>query len=83
MVSQRHYGLWQTDREPVSTRLQTSPSDQAYRDGGMGISRPAIVQLGSGPVPGLCRGLRLGLEGMAVGGKRTLLVPPDFGFGSQ
>ncbi|GAX85884.1 hypothetical protein CEUSTIGMA_g13300.t1 [Chlamydomonas eustigma] len=53
-----------------------------YRDGGPGVFRPAAVQLGSGPVPGLCQGLRKGLEGMRIGGKRTIIVSPQLGFGS-
>lgn len=55
-----------------------------YRDGGLGVFRPAIVLLGSSsPTPGLVRGLKEGLVGMTVGGKRTILVPPEKGFGDQ
>lgn len=41
----------------------------------MGVLRPAIIRLGGDPVPGVCKGLRLGLEGMRVGGKRSFVVP--------
>jgi len=51
-----------------------------YRDGGPGVLRPVAIQIGGGPVPGLCAGLRQGLEGMRVGGKRSFIVPPELGF---
>uniref|UniRef100_A0A7R9V545 peptidylprolyl isomerase n=1 Tax=Chlamydomonas euryale TaxID=1486919 RepID=A0A7R9V545_9CHLO len=51
-----------------------------YRDGGEGVLRPAAVQLGGSPVPGICQGLRIGLTGMTVGGKRTFTVPSELGF---
>lgn len=54
-----------------------------YRDGGAGLLRPAIVRLGSGPVPGICAGLERGLVGMTVGGKRTVTFPASLGFGGQ
>jgi hypothetical protein len=55
-----------------------------YRDGGIGVFRPAIVELGNpNPTPGLVKGLKDGLMGMKVGGKRTLLVAPSKGFGGQ
>lgn len=38
--------------------------------------RPVIIRLSGDPVPGICVGLRKGLEGMRVGGKRTFVVPP-------
>jgi hypothetical protein len=33
-------------------------------------------------VPGICKGLKKGIEGMRVGGVRTISVPPELGFGS-
>jgi FKBP-type peptidyl-prolyl cis-trans isomerase len=56
---------------------------QTYRDSGPGVLRPIALQLGGGPVPGLCSGLRAGLEGMRVGGRRRFAVPPELGFGSD
>lgn len=53
----------------------------AYRDGGNGVLRPAIITLGGAPVPGICAGLQQGLAGMRVGGRRTFHVPPGLGFG--
>ncbi len=32
---------------------------QKYRDGGNGVLRPVIVQLGGSPVPGICSGLQV------------------------
>lgn len=55
-----------------------------YRDGGRGVTRPAIVRLSrDSPVPGITEGLQMGLTGMAIGGKRVFTVPPQLGFGSQ
>lgn len=31
---------------------------QMYRDGGIGVLRPAILRLGGSPVPGVCEGLQ-------------------------
>ncbi|KAI7841475.1 hypothetical protein COHA_004869 [Chlorella ohadii] len=56
---------------------------QKYRDGGNGVLRPVILQLGGSPVPGICSGLQAGIAGMAVGGRRTFTVPPALGFGGQ
>lgn len=54
-----------------------------YRDGGEGILRPVAITVGGDPVPGICAGLLQGLEGMRVGGRRTVTVPPSLGFGNQ
>lgn len=40
-----------------------------------GVLRPIVIRLGTDPVPGLCRGLRQGLQGMRIGGERSFLVP--------
>jgi FKBP-type peptidyl-prolyl isomerase-like protein len=45
-----------------------------------GISQPYRFILGS---PNIIRGLNLGVEGMKVGEKRRLTVPPDLGYGSR
>ena len=37
---------------------------------------------GEEPVPGICKGLKRGVEGMRVGGTRTISVPPELGFGN-
>lgn len=55
----------------------------AYRDGGRGILRPIIVWLNDSPVPGVTQGLKEGLLGMRVGGKRTFTVPAGQGFGAS
>lgn len=46
-------------------------------------ARPVIVKVaGEEPVPGICKGLKRGIEGMRVGGTRTISVPPELGFGN-
>jgi len=43
---------------------------------------PRAISLRAGDVqPGVCAGLRTALLGMRVGGKRTVTVPPELGFG--
>ncbi|KAF8068417.1 fpr2 [Scenedesmus sp. PABB004] len=54
-----------------------------YRDGGRGVLRPAALRVGGGPVPGVCPGLEAALLGMKIGGHRTVLVPPELGFGAS
>jgi hypothetical protein len=44
--------------------------------------RPVVIKVrGDEPVPGICKGLKQGIEGMRVGGVRTISVPPELGFG--
>ena len=48
----------------------------------MGVLRPVVIRLAADPVPGVCEGLKQGLQGMRVGGKRTVRVPAALGFGA-
>lgn len=54
-----------------------------YRDGGLGVLRPAVLALNGSPVPGFCKGLELAILGMRVGGKKSVVVPPQLGFASS
>lgn len=54
-----------------------------YRDGGPGVFRPVVVRLSGYPQPGICLGLQQAVEGMRIGGKRTVKVPAQLGFGEQ
>lgn len=45
--------------------------------------RPVVVRLSSYPQPGICLGLQQALEGMRIGGRRTVKVPAALGFGDQ
>ncbi|WIA10556.1 hypothetical protein OEZ85_010743 [Tetradesmus obliquus] len=53
-----------------------------YRDGGRGVFRPLAFRLSGFPQPGVCEGLQQALLGMKIGGQRSVLVPPQLGFGS-
>lgn len=55
---------------------------QKYRDGGDGVLRPIIVQLGGDPVPGICDGLTQAVVGMRVGETKRVTVPAQLGFGT-
>eukprot|EP00882_Tetradesmus_deserticola_P028191 GHRQ01031388.1.p1 GENE.GHRQ01031388.1~~GHRQ01031388.1.p1 ORF type:complete len:230 (+),score=48.66 GHRQ01031388.1:412-1101(+) len=52
-----------------------------YRDGGRGVFRPLAFRLSGFPQPGVCEGLQQALVGMKIGGQRSVLVPPQLGFG--
>jgi FKBP-type peptidyl-prolyl cis-trans isomerase len=53
-----------------------------YRDGGPGTLRPLALRLSGDPIPGVCAGLQQALLGMTAGGSRTVLIPPELGFGA-
>jgi hypothetical protein len=55
---------------------------QKYRDGGRGVFRPLAFRLSGFPQPGVCEGLQQAILGMKIGGQRSVLVPPQLGFGS-
>ena len=54
-----------------------------YRDGGLGVLRPAIIKLGDAAVPGIVSGLTVALIGLKVGQTLSISVPPELGFGQQ
>lgn len=45
--------------------------------------RPVALRLGGSPTPGLTEGLQQALEGMTVGGTRSVTVPASLGFGGS
>lgn len=61
----------------------TQADNIRYRDGGFGVFRPVVVRLSSYPQPGICLGLQQALEGMRIGGRRTVKVPAALGFGDR
>jgi hypothetical protein len=61
----------------------TKGTDLKYRDGGYGVYRPVVVRLSGYPQPGICLGLQQALEGMTIGGRRTVKVPAALGFGDK
>jgi FKBP-type peptidyl-prolyl cis-trans isomerase FkpA len=56
-------------------------TQQKYRDGGRGVFRPLAFRLSGFPQPGVCEGLQQAIVGMKIGGQRSVLVPPQLGFG--
>lgn len=67
----------------TATVFDSTKGGMTYRDGGPGVFRPVITRLGGDPQPGICAGLRQAVVGMKVGGRRSVTVPPEIGFGSN
>ncbi|KAK3234024.1 hypothetical protein CYMTET_55708 [Cymbomonas tetramitiformis] len=44
-------------------------------------NKPIAFVYGGRPFAGICKGMMDGLEGMQPGGRRTIYVPPELGFG--
>lgn len=65
-----HYSGWLWEEGEKGAKFDSS------RDRG----RPFSFRLGAGEV---IRGWDEGVAGMKVGGKRTLLIPPNLGYGSR
>ena len=68
-----HYTGWLYDESAPDQRGKKFDSS---RDRG----QPFVFALGAGTV---IKGWDQGVEGMKVGGKRTLILPPEFGYGSR
>jgi FKBP-type peptidyl-prolyl cis-trans isomerase FkpA len=68
-----HYTGWLFD---AGAEGQRGVKFDSSRDRG----EPFTFQLGSGQV---IRGWDQGFAGMKVGGTRTLIIPPDFGYGAR
>jgi FKBP-type peptidyl-prolyl cis-trans isomerase FkpA len=68
-----HYTGWLYD---AGAEGQRGTKFDSSRDRG----EPFTFQLGSGQV---IRGWDEGFAGMKVGGTRTLIIPPDFGYGAR
>ena len=73
---------------PDGTMVDTTLGGAKYFTNGNNQSiqpaeaRPVIVRVdGKDPVPGIPKGLKVGVQGMKVGGTRVLSVPPELGFG--
>eukprot|EP00775_Hariotina_reticulata_P004551 gene4551-4803_t len=63
--------------------FDTTRGGLKYRDGGAGVLRPVAFRLSGYPQPGLCSGLQEAIVGMKIGGQKSVLVPPEGGFGSS
>ena len=68
-----HYTGWLYDQERADHKGKKFDSS---RDGG----EPFTFRLGAGEV---IRGWDDGVAGMKVGGRRTLTIPPEFGYGAR
>lgn len=72
---------------PVGTRAGIDYTGWLWEDGKKGRQfdsskgkQPYPVTIGG---PGVIQGWIEGLQGMKVGGKRTLIIPPSLGYGAQ
>jgi FKBP-type peptidyl-prolyl cis-trans isomerase len=72
-------GATATAGKVVSVNYAGRLLDGTKFDGAQGTGAPFEFELGSGKV---IRGWDLGIEGMRVGGKRKLTIPPEFAYGS-
>ncbi|WP_416057952.1 FKBP-type peptidyl-prolyl cis-trans isomerase [Stenotrophomonas maltophilia] len=68
-----HYTGWIYDQRTENKHGKTF-------DSSVGRGEPFIFALGAGQV---IRGWDEGVAGMKVGGKRTLMIPPDYGYGDR
>ncbi len=68
-----HYTGWLSDESAADHR---GPKFDSSRDRG----DPFVFALGAGSV---IKGWDQGVAGMKVGGKRTLTIPPELGYGSR
>ena len=68
-----HYTGWLYDKDAKDNKGKKFDSS---RDRGM----PIVFPLGTGQV---IDGWEQGIEGMKVGGQRTLIIPPHLGYGAQ
>jgi peptidylprolyl isomerase len=75
------------DPVPVGTRAAIDYTGWLWEDGKKGRQfdsskgkQPYPVTIGG---PGVIQGWIEGLQGMKVGGKRTLIIPPSLGYGAQ
>ena len=68
-----HYTGWLYDQSKADHKGRKFDSSRDRRD-------PFTFRLGAGEV---IRGWDEGVAGMKVGGRRTLTIPPDYGYGAQ
>ena len=68
-----HYTGWIYDERTETKHGKTF-------DSSVGRGEPFTFQLGAGQV---IRGWDEGVAGMKAGGKRTLMIPPDMGYGNR